>query len=98
MYFVTDSTPIISPVAVEVNFSVHLQSLAGTIFSKTKLVRPLANSFKESLPFCEFVSINFEPWAVARYSAGTCGAVESTCISWKSSVVFTAVPDCAVLR
>ena len=35
---------------------------------------------------------------MARYSAGACGAVESTCISWKSSVMFTAVPDCAVLR
>ena len=40
MYFVTDSTPMISPVAaeasltmVEVNFSGHLQSLARKIFS-----------------------------------------------------------------
>ena len=31
---------------LEVNFSVHLQSLASKIFSTKKLVRPLANSFK----------------------------------------------------
>ena len=49
-----DSTPMISPVAVaslEVNFSVHLQSLASKIFSTSKLGRPLANSFKNHSHF-----------------------------------------------
>ena len=35
---------------------------------------------------------------MARYSAGACGAIERKRISWKLSVMFTAVPDCAVLR
>ena len=31
---------------LEVNFSVHSHSLAGKIFSTSKLVRPLANYFQ----------------------------------------------------
>ena len=36
---------IIMMTGLEVNFSVHLQSLASKMFSTSKLVRPLANSF-----------------------------------------------------
>ena len=98
MYFVTDSTPMISPVAVEVNFSVHLQCSAKKIFSKKQTGETTSKFFQKSFEFCEFVSLNFESWVVTRYSAGACGATESTCISWTSSVMFTVVPDSAVLR
>ena len=37
---------IYSRPGLEVNFSVHSHSLAGKIFSTSKLVRPLANSFQ----------------------------------------------------
>ena len=35
----------VSGLGLEVNFSVHLQIFASTIFSTSKLVRPPANSF-----------------------------------------------------
>ena len=50
---------------LEINFLVHLQSLASTIFSTSKVVRPLTNSFQM---FGEMDDSNSQTFASGHFS------------------------------